>query len=77
MLSFMTSFSSYIIELAGVLFVLICIGCKQIIFKMDQYGNGDEILLDNVFNQVDRTPSFQNFDLELFTGQCHTKPFSI
>ena len=65
---FSLHFLSYIIELAGALFVLLCIGCKQIIFKMDQFGNGDELLLDNVFNQVDLTPSFQNFDLELFTG---------
>ncbi|KAK9925779.1 hypothetical protein M0R45_023044 [Rubus argutus] len=49
---------------------LVAYGCQAIIFKMDQYGNGDEILLDNVFNQVDRTPSFQNYDLELFTGMC-------
>ncbi|PRQ15932.1 putative exodeoxyribonuclease I [Rosa chinensis] len=49
---------------------LVAYGCQAIIFKMDQFGNGDELLLDNVFNQVDRTPSFQNFDLELFTGMC-------
>jgi len=56
-----------IIELAAVLFVLICIGCKQVVFKMDQYGNGEEMVLENVFNPI-RTPSFQNFDQELFTG---------
>ncbi|KAL6175659.1 hypothetical protein ACLB2K_052298 [Fragaria x ananassa] len=49
---------------------LVAYGCHAIIFKMDQFGNGDELLLDNVFNQVDLTPSFQNFDLELFTGMC-------
>ncbi|XP_050378637.1 exonuclease 1 isoform X2 [Argentina anserina] len=49
---------------------LVAYGCQAIIFKMDQFGNGDELLLDNILKQVDRTPSFQNFDLELFTGMC-------
>lgn len=64
----LTSFQSLVIELAGVLFVLICTGCKQIVFKMDHYGNGEEIVLENVFNPGSCTPSFQNFDQELFTG---------
>ncbi|XP_062117972.1 exonuclease 1 [Humulus lupulus] len=50
---------------------LIAYGCEAIVFKMDRYGNGEEILLDNVFNNSKaRTPSFQNFDKELLTGMC-------
>ncbi|KAM6592463.1 hypothetical protein CsatA_000166 [Cannabis sativa] len=50
---------------------LIAYGCETILFKMDRYGNGEEILLDNVFNsKKGRTPSFQNFDKELLTGMC-------
>ncbi|GMN46284.1 hypothetical protein TIFTF001_015476 [Ficus carica] len=49
---------------------LIAYGCKAIAFKMDRYGNGEEILLDDVFDSVSGTPSFRNFDKELFTGMC-------
>ncbi|XP_030492807.2 exonuclease 1 [Cannabis sativa] len=50
---------------------LIAYGCEAILFKMDRYGNGEEILLDNVFNSKKGcTPSFQNFDKELLTGMC-------
>ncbi|KAL6178211.1 hypothetical protein ACLB2K_049730 [Fragaria x ananassa] len=45
---------------------LVAYGCQA----MDQFGNGDELLLNSIFNQADRTPSFQNFDLKLFTGMC-------
>ncbi|KAF4385231.1 hypothetical protein G4B88_026514, partial [Cannabis sativa] len=46
-------------------------GISAILFKMDRYGNGEEILLDNVFNSKKGcTPSFQNFDKELLTGMC-------
>ncbi|XP_034216747.1 exonuclease 1 [Prunus dulcis] len=47
---------------------LVAYGCQAVVFKMDQYGNGEEMVLENVFNPVGRTPSFQNFDQELFTG---------
>lgn len=40
----------------------------KVIFKMDRYGKGEELILDNVFQAVDQKPSFQNFDQELFTG---------
>ncbi|PON62149.1 XPG/Rad2 endonuclease [Parasponia andersonii] len=49
---------------------LIAYGCKAIVFKMDRYGNGEEIQLDNIFDSKARTPSFQNFDKELLTGMC-------
>lgn len=45
-----------------------CVCCKQILFKMDRYGNGEEIVLDKVFDSVTHTPSFRKFDMELFTG---------
>ncbi|KAM1938305.1 hypothetical protein FF1_015921 [Malus domestica] len=49
---------------------LVAYGCQAIVFKMDHYGNGEEIVLENVFNPGSRKPSFQNFDQELFTGMC-------
>ncbi|KAF8399026.1 hypothetical protein HHK36_014892 [Tetracentron sinense] len=48
---------------------LMAYGCPAVIFKMDRYGNGEEIMLDKVFNSVGR-PSFRNFDTDLFTGMC-------
>jgi len=35
---------------------------------MDRFGNGEEIVLNNVFDSVARKPSFRNLDMELFTG---------
>ncbi|XP_008811967.2 exonuclease 1 [Phoenix dactylifera] len=49
---------------------LIAYGCKDIIFKMDRYGNGEEFLMDRVFTTVCGGLSFMNFDKELFTGMC-------
>lgn len=49
---------------------LLAYGCKAVIFKMDRYGKGEELILDNVFQAVDQKPSFQNFDQELFTAMC-------
>ncbi|KAJ9676858.1 hypothetical protein PVL29_022054 [Vitis rotundifolia] len=49
---------------------LMAYGCRAIIFKMDRNGNGEEMVLDRVFDSVARVPSFQNFDKELFTGMC-------
>lgn len=49
---------------------LIAYGCQAILFKMDRYGNGEEIVLDKVFDSVTHTPSFRKFDMELFTGMC-------
>lgn len=37
---------------------------------MDRDGNGDEILLDNVFDSMIQKPSLRNFNKELFTGNC-------
>ncbi|GFZ12279.1 5'-3' exonuclease family protein [Actinidia rufa] len=50
--------------------VLICAGCTQIVFKMDRYGNGEEIVQNKIFESLDCRPSFQHFDIELFTGMC-------
>lgn len=41
----------------------------QVIFKMDRDGNGDEIILDNVFDSAIQKPSFRNLNKELFTGK--------
>ncbi|KAG6672967.1 hypothetical protein I3843_16G087300 [Carya illinoinensis] len=49
---------------------LIAYGCQAIVFKMDRLGNGEEIVLDKIFGSVARTPSFRNFDMDLFTGMC-------
>ena len=40
----------------------------QIIFKMDHYGHGDEIVMDGVLGSSRNDLSFRHFDLELFTG---------
>ncbi|XP_010249407.1 PREDICTED: exonuclease 1 isoform X1 [Nelumbo nucifera] len=49
---------------------LMAYGCKAVIFKMDRYGNGEEIVLDSIFNSVAGAYSFTNFDKDLFTGMC-------
>ncbi|KAL5998531.1 hypothetical protein ACLOJK_009474 [Asimina triloba] len=46
---------------------LMAYGCQAVIFKMDKYGNGEEILLDMVFTSVLDGLSFRYFDQELFT----------
>ncbi|XP_038688103.1 exonuclease 1 [Tripterygium wilfordii] len=49
---------------------LMAYGCQAIVFKMDRFGNGQEILLHNVFDSVTCSPSFRHFDKELFIGMC-------
>ncbi|CAL9066257.1 unnamed protein product [Musa banksii] len=49
---------------------LIAYGCQAIIFKMDRYGNGEEILMDKVFKSASDGLSFKDFDKELLTGMC-------
>nr|XP_043627349.1 exonuclease 1 [Erigeron canadensis] len=49
---------------------LLAYGCSSVIFKMDRYGNGEEIVIDKVFDSPGRVPSFRHFDKELFTGMC-------
>ncbi|CAL9079457.1 unnamed protein product, partial [Musa textilis] len=49
---------------------LIAYGCQAIIFKMDRYGNGEEILMDRVFKSASDGLSFKDFDKELLTGMC-------
>ncbi|KAI3454840.1 hypothetical protein Pfo_011503 [Paulownia fortunei] len=49
---------------------LLAYGCPAVVFKMDRYGNGEEIVMDKVLNIVGRVPSFINFDRQLFTGMC-------
>ncbi|KAK6921229.1 XPG-I domain [Dillenia turbinata] len=46
---------------------LLAYGCPVTVFKMDRYGNGEEIILDKVFDSEDLVPSFRNFNKELFT----------
>lgn len=49
---------------------LVLIGVAlQTIFKMDRYGNGEEMMLDKIFDSAASTPSFKNFDKELLTGE--------
>ncbi|KAI8528636.1 hypothetical protein RHMOL_Rhmol12G0162900 [Rhododendron molle] len=47
---------------------LLAYGCPAIVFKMDRYGNGEEILLHKVFESANCVPSFRHFDKELFIG---------
>ncbi|GAV69156.1 XPG_N domain-containing protein/XPG_I domain-containing protein [Cephalotus follicularis] len=49
---------------------LMAYGCQATVFKMDRYGNGEEVLLDKVFISGVTKPSFRNFDKELFIGMC-------
>ncbi|KAI3517903.1 hypothetical protein L1887_17124 [Cichorium endivia] len=49
---------------------LLAYGCSSVVFKMDRYGNGEEIVIDKVFRSVGHVPSFLDFDKELFTGMC-------
>ncbi|XP_030455410.1 exonuclease 1 [Syzygium oleosum] len=49
---------------------LVAYGCQAIVFKMDRYGNSEEMLLQKVFDSTISTPSFRNFDMALFTGMC-------
>ena len=39
---------------------------------MDRYGNGEEMVMNRVFDSGARVPSFRNFDKELFTGDLLT-----
>lgn len=54
--------------------VLIYVARQQVVFKMDRHGNGDELLLDNVFESRNCTPSFRNFNQELFIGEISKTP---
>ncbi|CAN6444547.1 unnamed protein product [Victoria cruziana] len=49
---------------------LLAYGCRAVIFKMDRYGQGEEILMDDVLNASACGLSFRNFTQELFTGMC-------
>ncbi|GFP99992.1 exonuclease 1 [Phtheirospermum japonicum] len=49
---------------------LLAYGCPAVVFKMDRFGNGEEIVLEKVFNTVGRVPSFKNLDGQLFTAMC-------
>ncbi|TXG51368.1 hypothetical protein EZV62_023892 [Acer yangbiense] len=71
--------SSLEVEKGGIVAVitedsdLIVYGSQATVFKMDRYGNGEELLLDKVFDSVTCTPSFQSFDSELFIGMFTVK----
>nr|GEV69359.1 exonuclease 1 [Tanacetum cinerariifolium] len=49
---------------------LLAYGCSSVVFKMDRYGNGEEIVINTVFDSVERVPSFRHFDKDLFIGMC-------
>lgn len=57
-------------------FVLIGIAL-QTIFKMDRYGNGEEMILDKIFDSAGCTPSFRYFDMELLTGELLDLHFKL
>lgn len=46
-------------------------------FKMDRDGNGEEIVLDKLFNSVSCLPSFRNFDIKLFLGEYRMPVYDI
>ncbi len=46
---------------------------EQVIFKMDREGNGERIELEKVFSAKSCKPSFQSFDMKLFTGDFHVE----
>lgn len=47
--------------------LILCV-CQQVLFKMDAHGNGQEVVLDHVFSNVTRVPSFRHFNKDLFIG---------
>ncbi|KEH16709.1 putative exodeoxyribonuclease I [Medicago truncatula] len=49
---------------------LLTYGCPAVIFKMDREGNGERIELEKVFSAESCKPSFQSFNMKLFTGMC-------
>ncbi|XP_076900630.1 exonuclease 1-like [Bidens hawaiensis] len=49
---------------------LLAYGCTSVIFKMDRYGSGEEIVINKVFDSLGRLPSFLHFNKELFSGMC-------
>ncbi|KAG6482934.1 hypothetical protein ZIOFF_059573 [Zingiber officinale] len=49
---------------------LIAYGCQAIVFKMDRYGYGEEIIMDRLFDTDSDELSFKDFDKELLTGMC-------
>jgi len=51
-----------------VFWILIRSYFEQVIFKMDRDGNGERIELEKVFSAESCKPSFQSFDMKLFTG---------
>lgn len=46
---------------------------------MDRYGNGEEVVMDKVFDSGSLLPSFRNFNKELFVGEFWLlkNPFNI
>ncbi|GLJ44125.1 hypothetical protein SUGI_0920180 [Cryptomeria japonica] len=52
---------------------LMAYGCNVVIYKMDKYGDGEEVAMNKVFNWT-HVPagklSFRGFNQELFTGMC-------
>lgn len=52
---------------------LMAYGCNVVIYKMDRSGDGEEVIMDKVFNCLTvpaRELSFKCFTQELFTGMC-------
>ncbi|KAH9313853.1 hypothetical protein KI387_022480, partial [Taxus chinensis] len=52
---------------------LLAYGCNVVIYKMDQFGVGKEVVLDRAFNCTDVSAgrlTFKCFTQELFTGMC-------
>ncbi|XP_009600117.1 exonuclease 1-like isoform X2 [Nicotiana tabacum] len=49
---------------------LLAYGCPAVFFKMDSFGNGQEVVLDHVFSSATHVPSFRHLNRDLFTGMC-------
>ncbi|OIT30671.1 PREDICTED: exonuclease 1 [Nicotiana attenuata] len=49
---------------------LLAYGCPAVFFKMDSFGNGQEVVLDQVFSSATHVPSFRHLNKDLFTGMC-------
>ncbi|CAO2818131.1 unnamed protein product [Amaranthus hypochondriacus] len=49
---------------------LLAYGCPSVVFKMDKFGNGEEIVLENILKSTNSKPSFRKFTTSLFTDMC-------
>ena len=48
---------------------LLVYGCKRVLFKMDKFGSGEEVCLNNI-GSITEPVNFQGFDLKKFRHMC-------